>query len=159
MKILVVGRTGCRKTTFVQNLGKEKLFGDIEEVYWISNIELSTEREDGIKDCFKDQTVDFKYPSSVEDFYDLLEIYKRKKSDCNENYWGENTILDGVIVMDDVSVLSDKLEVFANFFILSRKFGLTCVYIFYTIYPTRYHWQMILSQTKIFNIFSRVDSS
>ena len=54
MKILVVGRTGCRKTTFVQNLGKDKLFGDIKEVYWISNIELSTEREDGIKDCFKD---------------------------------------------------------------------------------------------------------
>ena len=33
--IFVAGRTGCGKTTFVQN------FGDIKEVYWISKIELS----------------------------------------------------------------------------------------------------------------------
>ena len=26
--ILVVGRTGCGKTTFVQNLGKNKVFGE-----------------------------------------------------------------------------------------------------------------------------------
>ena len=30
--ILVVERTGCSKTTFVQNLGKNELFGDIKEV-------------------------------------------------------------------------------------------------------------------------------
>ena len=34
--ILIVGRTGCDKTTFVQNLGKNKLFRDISEVFWIS---------------------------------------------------------------------------------------------------------------------------
>ena len=33
--ILVVGRTACGKTTFVQNLGKSSLFGNISEVYWI----------------------------------------------------------------------------------------------------------------------------
>ena len=27
-KILIVGRNGCGKTTFVQNLGKNNLFGD-----------------------------------------------------------------------------------------------------------------------------------
>ena len=59
--ILRVGRTGCGKTTFVQNLGSNKLFGDIKEVYWILRIELSTERENSTKDCFKDQIVDFKY--------------------------------------------------------------------------------------------------
>ena len=59
--ILVVGRTGCGKTTFVQNVGKKKLLGDIKEVYCISKIKLSTEREDMIKDYFKDQIVDFKY--------------------------------------------------------------------------------------------------
>ena len=31
--VLVVGRTGCGKTTFVQNLAKNKLFGDIKEVF------------------------------------------------------------------------------------------------------------------------------
>ena len=34
--ILLVGRTASGKTTFVQNLGKNNLFGDISEVYWIS---------------------------------------------------------------------------------------------------------------------------
>ena len=131
--IFVVGRTGCGKTTFVQNLGKNKLFVDIKEVYWILKIELSAEREDSIKDCFKDQVVDFKYPSSVEDFNDLLEIYKRKKSACNENYLGKNTILDRVIVMNDVSGLADKSEEFTDFLTVSRKYGLMCVYIFHSL--------------------------
>ena len=39
--------------------------------------------------------------------------------------------------MDDVSGLADRSETFTNFLIVSRKFGLTCVYIFHTIYPTR----------------------
>ena len=66
---------------------------------------------------------------------------------------GENTFLDRLIVMDDISGLADKSENFANFLIVSRKFGFTCIYIFHTIYPTRNNWQMILSQTRIFNIF------
>ena len=44
--VLIAGRTGCGKTTFVQNLGESKLFGDIKEVYWISKIELSIDREE-----------------------------------------------------------------------------------------------------------------
>ena len=31
--IPVVGRTGCEKTTFVHNLGKKQLFGDIKVVF------------------------------------------------------------------------------------------------------------------------------
>ena len=50
--------------------------------------------------------------------------------------------------------LADKLDNFANFLTLSRKFNFTCVYDFHTIYPIKNCWQMILSQTKIFNIFS-----
>ena len=30
--ILVVGKTGCGKATFVQNLGKKNIFGEIKEV-------------------------------------------------------------------------------------------------------------------------------
>ena len=52
---LVVVRNGCGKTTFVQNLSKNKLFGDIKEVFWISKIEqLSNKRENNVKDCFQD---------------------------------------------------------------------------------------------------------
>ena len=66
---------------------------------------------------------------------------------------GENTVLNKFIVMDDVSGLADKSDSFANFLTVSRKFSFTCVYVFHTIYPTRSNCQMILSQTKIINIF------
>ena len=43
--ILIVGRTGCGKTTFIQKLGKNKLFGnDLFEVFWVSKIVLSKDR-------------------------------------------------------------------------------------------------------------------
>ena len=35
--VLVVGRTGCGKTTFVQNLGKNKIFEEIKEATWLTN--------------------------------------------------------------------------------------------------------------------------
>ena len=89
----------------------------------------------------------------MENFNDLLEVFKRKKSSFNENYLGENMILDRVIVMNNVSDLADRSEKFANFLTVSRKYGLTFLYIFNTIYLTRQHWQMILSQTKIFDFF------
>ena len=57
--ILVVGRTGCGKTTFVQNLAKNKMFGNLKEVISDSKILLSKEREDQIKECFADEKVDF----------------------------------------------------------------------------------------------------
>ena len=63
--ILIVGRTGCGKTAFVQNLGKNKLFRDVQEVYWISKLELSKDREENIRDCFTDQIVKFDYPNNV----------------------------------------------------------------------------------------------
>ena len=55
--------------------------------------------------------------------------------------------------MDDIAGLAEKSETFVNFLTVSKKFGLTCVYVFHTIYRTRQNWQMILGQTKIFNIF------
>ena len=45
--ILIVGRTECDKT-FLQNLAKNRLFGDIKEVFWISKIEVSRDREENI---------------------------------------------------------------------------------------------------------------
>ena len=56
--ILVVGRTGCGKTTFVQNLGKNKMFGEIKEVTWLSKIPLSREREKNVRSCFIDKQMD-----------------------------------------------------------------------------------------------------
>ena len=83
--ILIAGRTGCGETTFFQNLGKNNLFGDIKEEYWIWKIKHSKEREENIRGCFNNQTVDFDYPTNVEDFNDLLEMYQRKKASFSEN--------------------------------------------------------------------------
>ena len=38
---LVIGRTGRDKTTFVQNLAINRMFGDLKKVDWTSKIELS----------------------------------------------------------------------------------------------------------------------
>ena len=53
--------------------------------------------------------------------------------------------------MDDVSGLADKSEDFSNFLTVSRKYGFSCLYVFHTIYPGRQSWEMIMSQTHIFN--------
>ena len=65
-----------RKTTFVQNLSKTDLFGDLKENFWISKISLSSEREKHKKRCFK-KHVNFKYPHSLEDF--SMELFSEKK--------------------------------------------------------------------------------
>ena len=80
-------------------------------------------------------------------------MYKRRKADYIENDLGEKMLLDKLIVMGDISGIADKSDKFANFLTISRKYSITCVYIFHTIYPTRQNRQVIMSQTKIFNFF------
>ena len=153
--IVIIGRIGCGKTTFVQNLGNNKLFREINEVYWVSKIELSKEREEKIEESFKDQEVSFQYRNNfhyrnnVDDFDYLIDVFKRRKSDYVNNDLGAKIILDKLIVTNDVSGLADRSDEFANFLTVYRKYGLTCVYIFHTIYPTRQNWQMIMSQTQM----------
>ena len=58
--ILVVGRTGCGKATFIQKLGKNQPFGsEVTDVFWVSKIVLSNEREDSMRDSFANQEVHF----------------------------------------------------------------------------------------------------
>ena len=61
--------------------------------------------------------------------------------------------IDKLIVMDDVPALADKSNDFSNFLTVSRNFGYICLYIFHITYLSKSIWQMILSWTKIFNIF------
>ena len=131
----------------------------MKEIYWTSKIELSKDREDNIRNCFTDQILTFDYPNNIEKYNDLLEKYRFKKGQYIKNDLGENMVIDKVVVMNNVSGLADKSDEFANSFTVSRKYGITCVYIFHTVYPTRQSWQMIMSQIKIFNFFSRVCSS
>ena len=85
--LLIVERTGCGKTTFVQNLAKNKLFGQITEVYWVSKIELSKEREENIEPSFEDQEVH--YPNNIDDFDYLIDVFKQHKSEHVNNELGE----------------------------------------------------------------------
>ena len=38
--ILVVGKTGCRKTTFLEKLGIHNVFGNLGKTEWISGIDI-----------------------------------------------------------------------------------------------------------------------
>ena len=54
--ILVVGRTGCGKTTFLEKLGLNNLFGDIIKTEWISGIDIDKKREAKIQSYFSNET-------------------------------------------------------------------------------------------------------
>ena len=153
--ILIVGRTGCGKTTFIQKLAQNKRFGEnIINVFWVSKIYLSPEREESIRDCFIDQNVQFAYPSNIDDFNFLIDNFMSERSpSISENNMGELPQINKLIIIDDVSGLADKSEDFSNFLTVSRKYGFSCVYVFHTIYPGRQSWEMIMSQTHIFNFF------
>ena len=77
--ILVMGRTGCEETNLVQNLLKNRMFGDLKEVIWLSKIPLSKDRQDNIKDCFVNEKVSFQYPINIDKFDDLLDYFQRQK--------------------------------------------------------------------------------
>ena len=51
--ILIVWKTGCGKTTFIQKLAKSKRFGYLKEIYWIKKIFLSAQREKTFLLAFK----------------------------------------------------------------------------------------------------------
>ena len=73
----------------------------------------------------------------------------QRKSEYVNSELGEEMVFEKLIVMDDVSGLADKSDRFANFLNVSRKYRMTCVYIFHTIYPSRQNWEMIMPQTQI----------
>ena len=157
--ILVVGQTGCGKTIFVQNLGLNRIFGEIKTVDWVSKIKLSKGKEDHLRRTFSYVSVEFHYPEDLGEFDTLLETFRDEtefeddNSDVNSIVMGENRELDRLIVMEDVSGLADKSNEFSNFLTLSRKSGYSCLYIFHIIFPNRSTWQMILAQRKIFHRF------
>ena len=55
--------------------------------------------------------------------------------------------------MDDVSGLADESNKFAALLTVTRKCNNNCVYIFYTVFPEKSNWRLMLSQTNILNIF------
>ena len=54
--ILVVGRTNCGKTTFIEKLDLNNFFGDIIKTEWMSGIDIGKQREAEIQSYFKNET-------------------------------------------------------------------------------------------------------
>ena len=156
--ILVLGRTDCGKTSFVQKLALYDFFGKLKNAKWVSGIHLNESREAQIESNFSCD-ISFYYPNDVNDLVDLIDEFKlevESEETDNENVtsvFGEKINRDRLIVFDDVSGLADKSNKFANFLTVARKYKYNCVYIFHTIYPENITWKTILSQTNIFNIF------
>ena len=153
--ILVVGRKRCGKTTFVQQLGRYELFGkEISDVFWVTKIILSKEREECIKASFENLEVHFSYPQDIDDFNYLIENFMQTKSEyADNNEPGENMTITQLIIMNDVSGLADKSDKFSNFLTVTRKYGFSCLHVFHTIYLGRQSWEIIMAQTHIFNFF------
>ena len=157
--ILVLGRTECGKTSFVQKLALYDFFGKLKNTKWVSGIQLNESREAEIESNFSCE-ISFFYPNDINELADLIEEFKlevetEKTENDNENVntFGEIINRDRLIVFDDVSGLADNSNKFANFLTVARKYKYNCVYIFHTIYPEKATWKTILSQTNIFNIF------
>ena len=156
--ILVVGRTGCGKTTFLEKLAINKFFGDIIKTEWVSGIEIDTSREAEIQSCFSNPT-QVHIATEKDDLDALLELFKSNTLETEgdnvnlSNSFGEIRKMDRLIVLDDVSGVADLSKKFANFLTVSRKYGYNVVYVFHVIIPSNQIWQKILSQTNIFNIF------
>ena len=67
----------------MQNLGKNKIFGSIDSVGWISKIELSENRENQIRESFCYASVEFDYPIDIGEFEMILESLKENQTDVN----------------------------------------------------------------------------
>ena len=159
--MLIVRRTGCGKTTFMQKLALNKFFRILKKAEWVSYIPLSETREAEIQSNFS-CVVDFWYPCSVDQLDELLAEFKQKfrseeeiseKRLVSKNIFGEKSNRDRLLVLDDVSGLADESNKFASFLAVARKYSYNCVYIFHSIHTEKTIWQTIFSQTNIYNSF------
>ena len=156
--ILVVGRTGCGKTYFLQKLGLNNFFGKIVKTGWVSRIEISEAREAKIQSCFSNE-VEFHYAPDVDSLKSLIETFKLRTEDIIENdsdedsVYGENKVRDRLIVMDNVSGIAYSCKEFANFLTVSRKYRYHCLYVFHIIIPEKKFGKKLFHK-RTFLIFS-----
>ena len=109
--ILVVSRTGCGKTTFLEKLRINKFFGNLVKPEWISRIGVDKKREAKIQYCFRNET-EVHIAKEPDELDSLIETFKLRTHDTpDENVvtslFGENKKMDRVIVRDNVSGVAD----------------------------------------------------
>ena len=62
----------------MRNLAKSKRFGKLKNVNWVSEINLSKNRETEIRYFIVDTLVEFHYPDDLSDFNVLIEDFLRQ---------------------------------------------------------------------------------
>ena len=77
--VLIFGQTGCGETTFTQNLAKNKMFSELKNLFWLSKVELSKDREQNISTCFYRVPLTFLYPQTLNDFNMHLDFFLKEK--------------------------------------------------------------------------------
>ena len=114
----------------------------IVKTEWESSIPLSKSRQAEIQSCFNSK-VEFHYAKDIEDLKELIETFQLRTENLVENndfsssIYGENKIMDRLIVMDDVSGLVDSCKEFADFLTITQKYRYHCIYVFHIIIPDR----------------------
>ena len=73
--VLVVGRTGCGKTTFLEKLGLNKCFEDIIKTEWISGIDVDKTRQAKIQSYFSNET-EVHVAKEQDELDSLIETFK-----------------------------------------------------------------------------------
>ena len=124
--VLVVGKTGCSKTTVLQKLRIDNFFGKIVKTGWVSGIEIDEKIKAKIQSCL-DNEVEINISNKPDKLDLLLENFKLRTRDLidddvnlNNSVFGENkknliVMDDHPIVMDDVSRVAHISKKFANF--------------------------------------------
>ena len=115
--ILVVGRTGCGKTAYLEKLSLNNFFGNIIKTEWISGIDIDKKRKADIQSYFCNET-EVHMAKEQDELDSLIETFKlrsREETIDNNvnNSFGKN--LNRFIIMDDVPGVADISKRFANF--------------------------------------------
>ena len=97
--ILVVGRTGCGKTTFLEKLEVNNFFGNTKKTDWISGIDIDKQRKAEIKSYFNNEA-EVHIAKEQDELESLIETFKLRSHEETDNknvinsLFGENRKLD-----------------------------------------------------------------
>ena len=73
--LLVVGRTGCGKTTFLEKLDLNNSFGDFIKTEWISGIDIDKKQEADLQSYFRNET-EVHVANEPDELDSLIETFK-----------------------------------------------------------------------------------
>ena len=115
--VLVAGKAGCEKNTFIEKLGINNFFWNLVKTEWISGIDIDEKREAEIQSCFSNET-EINIAKEPDELDLLLETFKLRTHDIPDDsinsLFGEKKKMDRLIVMEDVLGVADiskKLQI------------------------------------------------